>query len=81
MNIWILTLWVVFKPIDGGITVKAEIERPAGTNRATCEYFGKRISKEMMLHGIPEINEKGEEVILYPAEVRGRCELEKQNDT
>jgi hypothetical protein len=30
----------------------------------------------METHGIPEINEEGEQITLYPSKIKGRCELE-----
>lgn len=75
-SVWVLTLWITFKAMDGGMTIEAEIQMDPGGNRAVCEDFGVNVSKEMMLHGIPEINEDGEWVTIYPAKVRGRCELE-----
>lgn len=76
MSVWVLTLWITFKAMDGGMTIKAEIQMEPGGNRAVCEDFEANVSREMMLHGIPEINEEGKEILLYPAKVRGRCELE-----
>lgn len=75
MNIWLLTLWIVFKAADGGMTVQVDFSMEPGTNRAVCEEFYHTTKQQMMLHGIPEINEDGERIILYPAKIAGRCEL------
>ena len=74
-SVWILVLWITFKAADGGITIEAEFEFRPGSNRAVCEDFYHETRREMMLHGIPETNENGEEIILYPSKVEGRCEL------
>ena len=76
MNVWILTLWITFSAADGGMIVEAKMVMKPGTNRASCEYFGQTTSKDMMLHGIPETDDEGKVTVIYPAKVRGQCELE-----
>ncbi len=74
MNVWILTLWITFKAADGGMTVVAEIPTIAN-NRLVCEEISYTMKREMMLHGIPEVDEEGKDIILYPAKIKGRCNL------
>ena len=80
MNIWVLTMWILFKPADGGMTIEAKIPMNAGSNRAVCEEYFFTTKRAMVLHGIPETNEEGKEIILYPARVEGTCKLEKPNN-
>ena len=76
-----LTMWITFTAVDGGMTIEAKIPMSVGGNSATCEEYFFTMKRAMMLHGIPETNEAGKEIILYPARVEGTCKLEKsEND-
>jgi hypothetical protein len=69
-------MWITFSAADGGMTIKNNIPMPSVQSRAYCEDYYHFLKRAMETHGIPEINEEGEQITLYPSKIKGRCELE-----